>query len=162
MIEKRLALSDAYKLYAKRGGTLSEKVYNSVVRDFNERAMEEVFKGKVWDLGSNLSAIWIARFERTFKRRRIDWNASNKLKAELLAEGKTLFSKENQSGEMWLVYCTDDDYYRFFWNKIRANVSNKTAYSFRPTEGPNGNKKKLIRLLKSTPISYRLFKLHTY
>lgn len=153
---KRHTLRKAYKIYLKDGGILSYDVYRAIVCEFNKASLEQILEGRILELGTNLAAIGIARVPRTGKR--VDWVESNKLKEELIAEGKTPYHKErNPNGEKWYVYYTDDHYFRFHWDKYRCVIKNKTAYSFIPTQGPNGNSRKLAKLLKDNPFAQNRF-----
>ncbi len=146
---------DIYKHYAELGGDLPYKDFREIICAFNEEAMRQILDGRELNMGKGLSRLSIMRIERDFKRLVIDWENSNKLKAELLAEGEELFSKDNPDGVKWFVFFTDDWYLRFYWEKKRCSLKNRSAYRLDIT--PN-NKSRLKQLLKDDSFAYLNFR----
>jgi len=146
---------DIYAYYIKGGGTLSWEQWRDAISSFNEAAMDSIiYDGRELEMGFNLSRLSILRIDRNHAAPRVDWIATKNLKAELLAEGKTLMSDENPDGAPYLVYYTDDWYCRFFWEKRNCKIRNKSAYRFDASRGLKGNKGKLIRLLKTDSLAH--------
>lgn len=144
-----LTLTHAFEYYKEQGGTLSYEQYREIAEEFNKMAVEELLKGHRIRLPARLGYIQIIRIHRSFKRPLVDWKASYDLKAKLEAEGKKLYDKETGKGEKWIVYFTDDYYFRYYWSKKNCKVRNKSVYRFVPTRGKVGAKDKLTALLKS-------------
>ena len=69
-----------------------------------------------------------------------------------------LYDNATQEGTKWHIYYTDKDYYRYYWNKGRCKIPNKSVYKFIPTRGIKGNKEKLTNLLKEDDLAYLKFK----
>ena len=69
-----------------------------------------------------------------------------------------MYSKDSGKGIKWHVYYTDSFYCRYYWNKGKCRIPNKSAYRFTPTRGLKGNKEKLINLLKTDELAYLKFK----
>jgi|SRR5690625_522692 len=146
---------DIYRDYVASGGELDEALFHSICEEFNERVMDEViYKGREFNMGERLSTIEVVVADRNFNSPMVNWNESNKLKEELLSEGKELYSKDNPDGEKWFVYHTDDWYCKFHWNKSRCVVQNKSVYRFTPTRGKVGNKTKLKNFLREDQLAY--------
>jgi len=145
-----------YKHYVERGGDLQYKLFREINCEFNEEVMRQILEGREFDMGKGLSRLSIMRIDRDFIRPMIDWKSSHELKAELLAEGETLYSKDNPDGVKWFVYFTDEWYLRFYWEKKRCLIKNKTAYRFDATWG---NKGKLKDMIKNDSLAYRKFRV---
>jgi len=145
-----------YKHYVERGGDLSYRLFKEILSAFNEEAMDQILDGRELDMGKGLSRLSIMRIDRDFNRPTIDWKSSNELRDELLAEGESLYSKDNPDGVKWFVYFTDEWYLRFYWEKKRCQIKNRSAYRFDATWG---NKGRLKDLLKSDPLAYRKFRV---
>lgn len=149
---------ELYKFYKNNGGILSKPIFSTLCQEFNQMVMEEiVLQGERFNMGEHLSTISIGRIERNFKNKQIDWAASNERKEELLSQGKELYDHKTGEGEEWLIYFTNDWYCRFYWNKGKCKVPNKTAYRFKATRGKVGNKTKLKELLESDELAYLRF-----
>jgi hypothetical protein len=122
---------------------INYKQFNAVIGAFYKKVVEAILDGKTYNLGNRLGKIRIQRLKRSFKNPTIDWYETNKLKKE--------------TGETKFVYYTDEYYYRWYWQKKRCQVKNKTVYSFKPTRGENGITKKLAKKLKEDEFSYLLY-----
>jgi hypothetical protein len=150
---------EIYTFYQAKGGELSYSEWSSIVQEFNEMAMNEIIlKGGKLNLGANLSTLSIGRIKRNYHNQQVNWAESNKLKEQLLEEGKQLYDKETGKGEKWIVYFTNDWYCRFYWNKGNCKIPNKSVYRFVATRGKMGNKTKLKNLLRSDDLSYLSFR----
>ena len=94
-------------------------------------------------MGQRLGTIRIKKIPRTFNKPTIDWGETNRLKKQ---------------GIKQLVYYTDDFYYRWNWDKHRCLVKNKSVYTFAPTAGQRGNRKKLVEKLKTDEFAHLNYK----
>lgn len=147
-------LSDIYLDYLKKGGKIGKSTFKNIIADFNIMAMQAIiYEGRVLDMRCGLSNICIMQIKRSPNHPAIDWYESNKLKQQLLAEGKELYNEETGKGEQWLVYFTDDKYCRFYWSKKFVKLPNKSVYRFEPTRGLKGNKEMLKEHLRKHPIN---------
>lgn len=135
---------DMYKYFVKNhpGTSVTYLQYRYVVSRFNKLLSEAVLSGKTVNLGKRLGKLKICKIRRTFKKKIVDFGATRKLKAK---------------GIDRVVYFTDDYYYRWCWKKVSAKVKNKSVYKFKPSSGPNGNKKRLARLLKEDEFAHLNF-----
>lgn len=142
-----LTLKDAYEDY-KDDGSLSYSQFREICHRFNLLAVDALLEGDRIELGHQLGYLQIIRIERSFKRPKVNWAKSRKLKQQLLKEGKELYDHETGQGHKWLVYYTDDYYFRYYWSKKNCKVRNKSVYKFIPTRGKKGAKTKLATLLQ--------------
>ena len=111
-------------------------------------------------MGNNLSTISIVRRERDPRSPRVDWGESNKYKQELLDNGEEIYDHITELGKKWFIYHTDEFYCKYYWNKGKCKIPNKSVYRFDATRGLKGNKDKLIALLKEDDLAYLKFKKH--
>lgn len=149
---------ELYKFYKNQGGILSKEIFFTLCQEFNQEVMDKIIlEGERFPMGNDLSSISIGRIKRNYSNKQVDWAASNKLKKELLADGKELYNDKTGEGHKWLVYFTNDWYCRFYWNKGRCKVPNKSAYKFVATRGAVGNKTKLKDMLEEDELAYLKF-----
>jgi|TARA_A100001391_G_scaffold100558_1_gene66841 hypothetical protein len=151
-------LEDIYNDYCNTNENIDKTIFKAICSDFNIKTVEDILEGGTFNMGNNLSTLSIRRTERDPRSPRIDWGESNKYKKELLENGKTLYSKHTEKGVKWYIYYTDKFYCRYYWNKGKCRIPNKSAYRFTPTRGLKGNKEKLINLLKTDDLAYLKFK----
>ncbi|NCC41890.1 MAG: hypothetical protein EOM21_21270 [Gammaproteobacteria bacterium] len=140
--------ADMYEYFIKLhpATTITEDRYKKILNECFKYIVEQILEGHVVKLGQRLGELSIKKVRRKFKegvKPPIDWGATNKYKKEI--------------GENKIIYFTDDFWYRFYWKKKVCQVPNKTVYSFIPTKGPNGNRKKLVEKLKSDEFASLLY-----
>ena len=152
---------EIYEHYQERGGNLPYHVFNRLITEFNYRVMSRILRGEEFQMGKELSKLSIIRIPRNYRKRAIDWGASNKLKKKFLEEGKTLYSKQNPDGEKWLIHRTDEWFTKFYWRKQDCELRNRSAYRLDITRGKRGNKTRLSNLLSNDPLAYLNFPLST-
>lgn len=149
-----------------KASILTNEISKEILYKFNEKLSNEiVMKGYTFALGFQMGNIRIkkVRCDRRVKKR-IDWGATNKKKAEIIASGGLPYKVEerNEAGEItkdnggipYFVYHTNDFDYLWHWNKKRVTVLNSAYYKFRPTYynntvtgGTLGNVNKLKQLV---------------
>ena len=152
-------LRDIYKVYSTEvNKPVDSLTFRDICSEFNIGIMDYILEGKEFNLGSNLSSISVTRQDRDPRNPRIDWGESNKYRKELLEEGKDIYDASTGKGESWFIYHTDPFYCKFYWNKGRCKIKNKSVYRFDATRGIKGNKEKLIKLLKTDELAYLKFK----
>tara|TARA_R100000234_G_C4915500_1_gene141783 strand:+ start:89 stop:559 length:471 start_codon:yes stop_codon:yes gene_type:complete len=151
-------LEDIYNDYCTTNKNIDKTIFKAICSDFNIEVMDNILEGGKFNMGNNLSTLSIRRTERDPRSPKIDWGESNKYKKELLDSGQKLFNKTTGKGVKWHIYYTDSFYCRYYWNKGKCRVPNKSAYRFTPTRGLKGNKEKLINLLKTDELAYLKFK----
>jgi len=136
---------DIFKYYQKNnpGTYVTYTQFKYILSLFNKKAAAYILQGRVLNLHNRLGKIRIKKVKRNFNSKTVDWLESNNLK---------------KRGIMKLVYFTDDYWYRWYWEKRTCTIPNKSVYSFRPTGGDNGNRKSLVRLLKSDEFAHLNFK----
>lgn len=141
-------------------GDLTYKEFKAACAEFNIAAMDRILEGEELNMGHRISTLSVIRIKRDFKNPNVNWKASNELKEEIIEEGGRPRSDENPDGEDWLVYYDDPWYARFYWQKSRCQIPNKTAYRFDATRGDKGNKTALHQLLVENKESGRLAHLN--
>ena len=152
-------LRDVYKAYSREcKHPVDSLTFRDICSQFNIEIMDYILEGKEFNMGHNLSTISITRHDRDPRNPRIDWGERNKYRKELLAEGKDIYDPDTDKGENWFIYHTDPFYCKFYWNKGRCKIKNKSVYRFDATRGIKGNKEKLIKLLKTDELAYLKFK----
>tara|TARA_R100000900_G_scaffold139214_1_gene118726 strand:- start:213 stop:683 length:471 start_codon:yes stop_codon:yes gene_type:complete len=151
-------LEDIYNYYCETEEDIDKTIFKAICSDFNVLTIDSILEGGTFNMGNNLSTLSIKRTSRDPRSPRIDWGESNKYKKELLDDGQVLFNKETDKGVKWHIYYTDGFYCRYYWNKGRCRIPNKSAYKFTPTRGLKGNKEKLIKLLHTDELAYLKFK----
>lgn len=132
---------DIYNHYKKTnpGTDITYTQLKYVLSLFNKKAIEYILQGGSLNFHNRLGKLRIKKIKRNFNRKTIDWQETNKLKAQ---------------GINKYVFYTDDYWYRWFWEKRTCTIPNKSVYSFRPTGGDDGNRKKLVHLLKSDEFAH--------
>ena len=91
-------------------------------------------------LGGILGRVVIDTFNNKGRKRGIDWGESNKIKTELLKQGKTLYketknedgTKSNNGGEKWLITYNHKDF-DAFWKWKSMSSSLVKTHRFKPT-----------------------------
>lgn len=139
-------MEDVYKEFIKEhpDTILSYKMFKSIISQFNKKAAQKILEGHTLWLGHKLGNIRIKKIERAnYSKPAIDWGETNKLKKQGIEKH---------------VYFTDNFYFRWFWEKARCQVTNKSVYRFRPSGGPNGNRRALVNLLKQDEFAMLNFK----
>tara|TARA_Y100001973_G_C5166274_1_gene316340 strand:+ start:975 stop:1448 length:474 start_codon:yes stop_codon:yes gene_type:complete len=151
-------ITNIYNEYINENDYIDKKAFIDLCSEFNILIVEHLLDGKPFKLGNNLSYIQIVRMNRDPRSPRVDWLESNKYKKELLDKSVKLYDKETGEGQKWQIYYTDEHYFKYYWNKGKCRVPNKSVYKFTATRGLKGNKEKLTKLLKSDDLAYLKFK----
>lgn len=141
----KYSVKDMYKAFKATypESDIPYALYSYTIEKFNKKIIDKVLEGKVFYFGHNLGSVRIKRVKRNFNKPTINWCETNKLKAQGINKH---------------VYFTDDYWYRWYWDKYRAKIKNKTVYKFEPTKGDSGARKKLIRLLNTDEFAHQNFK----
>lgn len=163
---RRHSTKDSFKLYQSLNPKtkLPYWMYKEVIARVLKKAADAVIFGAMFNLQNNLGYVRIRKIKRNFMKSVPDWGASNKLKNQLISEGKQVKNQDNPNGEEWIVYFTDPWYLRWAWvKKGVCRVKNQSVYEFRPTAnrsktaGDNsieklGNKGKLVLANRLNPV----------
>jgi len=141
----RFSAVHMYKYYIKNNpaSDVTYTLFKYTVSKFFKKSVIKILDGETFYLGHKLGTIRIKRVERDFSRPTIDWYETNKLKAEGISKH---------------IYYTDDDWCRWCWEKNKAPLKNKSVYKFNPSEGRNGNKKALVKRLKTDEFAHLNYK----
>lgn len=151
---------DIHASYENYYEEINKSLFTDICHEFNMLILDYILDGKSFNMGNNLSSLSIIRRERDPRSPRIDWGESNKYKKELLEEDQDLYDNITGKGVKWHIYHTDSFYCKYYWNKGKCKVKNKSVYRFDATRGVKGNKEKLINLLKEDDLAYLKFKKH--
>lgn len=133
---KTHTVADSYKLYKelKPESNIPYWMYKEVLSRVFKKVSNAVIFGNTFNLQNSLGCIRIKKIKRNYKKLVPDWGASNKLKKELIAQGKIPKDQDHPDGEEWMVFHSDPWYLRWAW--IKAGVcktKNQSVYMFRPT-----------------------------
>lgn len=147
LYEERLGAKDMYKAYVNLNPDtdITYPLYRTILETFNKKLADRILEGEKFNLGHRLGYIYIKKIKRTPSSKVINWS-----------ETKALWKEEGI--KKGFVYYTDDYYYRWNWEKKKAQVKNKSVYKFVPTGGKLGLKNKLVKVLKSNPFASTLYK----
>ena len=139
------SIKDMYVAYKKDNpeSDTTYALYTYIIEKFNKKVIDVILSGKVFYLGHGLGSIRIKKIKRNYNRPTIDWYETNKLKKEGINNH---------------VYYTDEYWYRWYWDKYRAKVSNKTVYRFDPMKGPTGSRKRLVKHLRNDEFAHLNYK----
>jgi hypothetical protein len=151
---------DIHASYENYYEEINKSLFTAICHEFNMLILDYILDGKSFNMGNNLSSLSIIRRERDPRSPRIDWGESNKYKKELLEEDQDLYDNITGKGVKWHIYHTDSFYCKYYWNKGKCKLKNKSVYRFDATRGVKGNKEKLINLLKEDDLAYLKFKKH--
>lgn len=140
--ESRYGAKDMYQAFKKQNPDtdITYPLYRTILEKFNQKLADRLLEGAVFNLGHRLGVMFIKKIRRSPKSKVINWNETHKMWAE-------------QNEKQGFVYYTDEFYYRWNWEKRKAQVKNKSVYKFEPTGGKIGLKKKLVERLKSNPFA---------
>lgn len=147
LYEDRLGAKDMYKAYKKKNPDtdITYPLYRTILETFNTKLSDTILEGNKFNLGSRLGYLYIKKIKRNPDSKVINW-----------METKALWKEEGV--KKGFVYYTGDYYYRWNWEKKKAQVKNKSVYKFIPTGGKRGLKTKLVNRLKSNPFASTLYK----
>ncbi len=129
-------VEEKFQLKAKKTGITSYKTYAKILDEFNKRLVDELIKGYHLNL-TTFGKVGIQKKKR--KGMNIDWNESNKRKAQLIAEGKTPYKilgyDENKKpisngGEEYRSYHTGQYHYWLAWNRTGSVLKDYEKYPF--------------------------------
>jgi hypothetical protein len=143
-----LTAKEMYSEFKKTHPEVSYFMYKETLSRINKELSSLILEGHTLKLSKyKLGNIRIKKVKRRFVKPRINWGESMKRKNEGIAE--------------YFVYYTDDVWFRWYWEKSKCSVKNKSVYSFAPTisnSSKDGNKNKLTNLLKTNPLAALNFK----
>lgn len=136
---------DIYNYYKKNnpGIDTSYTQFKYILSQFNKKAVVHILQGRSLNFHNRLGRMRIKKVKRNFNSKTVDWLETNKLQKQ---------------GINKLVFYTDDYWYRWYWEKRTCTIPNKSVYSFRPTGGDDGNRKKLVHLLKTDEFAHLNFR----
>lgn len=152
-------LKDSYAFYKANNDTkVTCKQYENICVTLNVAVSNFILEGGTFEMGSHLSTIYIARYERTF---RLNENGTPKLPVNWLETRKLA-----AQGIKKFVYFTDKYFCGWRWSRGFCTVPGKGAYKFKASRtngvtSKDGNINKLVTLLKSDELAYLRFKLIT-
>jgi len=145
---------------------MSEAEFRDILYRFNQGVRDRLVNdAKVINMKSYMGFMYIQKIPRFSEKfsskssRMPNWNESNKYKAELIDKGIQIKDKNHPDGKNWIIYYTDDYYFRYCWSKKKGacRVKNHTFYSFVPTNGLKGAKKQLINANKNNPFLHKTY-----
>jgi hypothetical protein len=117
--------------------------YKYAYVELNTEFSKAILLGADMDFGAGVGRIYIKEKVRNFLNEQctkaINWGESNKVKAQLLADGKTLYNETtNPDGVKWHVKHTEDFSYWWWWECNLPHIPTARFYKFIPTSFMNG------------------------
>lgn len=144
-----ITLKDIYATHYKptQDKPVSFKEFKRIWVEFIDLSVEELLlEGKPLAMTAGMSDLRVVRRKRNPKYRRVDFNETRKL-------------REEDPTFKGVVYWIDQDWWcRYLWKKSRCRIKNKSKWSFRPTRGDKGLKKRLSSYLQSHELAYLTFR----
>jgi hypothetical protein len=130
---------------------MDKDLFKEIIYRFNTKVSDEILKGYVFRPGFGIGNTRIKKVRTdNRKKKRVNWNESNKAKAKIIAEGNIPFKvterdedgkpTANNGGIKWLVYFDTLFDYLWHWGKKTATSLNVPYYKFRPTKYNNTSK----------------------
>jgi hypothetical protein len=116
-----------------RGSKLTPLEFKFIYKMYNFHMSNATLLGyRKFYLGGVLGRIVIDTFNNQGRKRGIDWGESNKIKEQLLAQGKELYTKEKGYGEKWLITYNHKEF-DAFWKWKSMSTALVRTHSFKPT-----------------------------
>lgn len=190
-IWKRTGVStkELFEVYKNEGGKLPYMKYKKIIELFHKKVTDKVVTiGYEFQLPYHSGLLKVVQLVRKYKvlengniKASPDWGTSNKLKAELIANGELpleMYKNENKKiignngGKPWIVYYTTTTYFSWVFvnhifqknwfeftfqitdgnaEKLSAGINDNSYLLFKVREN-NGSNKDLIQL-RNTPKS---------
>lgn len=162
-----LAVNKLISRAEKRISVIKEDVvnrdlYKQVLNQLNIGLEDAILnQGYCYTWGSGIGHIKIIRKERNHRTPVVNWGESNKLKEQLIAEGKLPYKAikdetgkkiGDNGGEPWFVYFTNDVDYWWGWNRD-GRTPNLVYYSFIPGRIAKEN----LNVTKKNPVIAALY-----
>lgn len=137
----KLGPKEMFADYTKQnpGTQVTYTLYKYIISQFFKKAVKKILAGFTFYLGNNLGLIRIKKVPRSFENPTINWEETNKLKAQGINKH---------------VFFTDDWWYRWYWDKSKVALKNKSVYKFHATKGETGNTKLLSRTIKNDEFAH--------
>lgn len=135
------------------------KTFSTIIREFNIDISTEILKGYKFSPGSRLGIFNLIKDIRRGKT--VNWGESNKYRQRLIDQGKVPFDKElAPHGEEWLIFYTDNTYYKWKWFKNGASqyVKHIGNFVFKPVTANRRNIAKVVKEDKFIPENYVTYK----
>lgn len=152
------------EIYSKVDVNLSEEIKGNIVRDFFREVMRKVVSEGMRFEYPGLGTIKVFRKNRV--KATVDFPATRKAKAEVLARGGTIYevlerdekgniTKDN-GGEKYMVFDTSPYYYVFNIGKRCYLGYDTHTYKYKPSIAKEGCVKLLSKFVKENPIKAQL------
>lgn len=161
---------DMYRFYCTENpdNTIPYWMYKEVLTRYNKKVSDAIIFGSFLNLGANLGYLLIRKIRRNYDKPKPDWGESNKIKKQLIADGKVPKDQTHPQGEEWIKFYSDPWYLRWAWMKSTCRVKNQSVYAFAPTSnrsktagdnslGKLGNKGKLVLANRKNPTLHLLY-----
>jgi len=152
------------KLKNKRTVVMTYQLFSKIVKTYFLYAKQAVIQGEVLKLGNRMGKITMARIQRNFNNKQVDFGATGKQPKIWSEEKQRMIASK-------VIYHVSDDYCIVKWFKTRS-VKNDYLYEFEPAKQGAGHRvgfnSLLSDALKETPllkfkyVYYPLVKLTDY
>jgi hypothetical protein len=114
------------KLKHKKVEVINYKLFIAIVTDYFERAKEAIVQGEVLHLKNRLGKICMARIQRNFNRKTVNFHKTNQY--PFIIDPVTGKKRREK-----VIYLTDDEWYKVTWLKLRG-IKNEYFYEFAPVK----------------------------
>ena len=134
------------KIEEVRTHRMDYDTYKAILDTYDNLLVCYLLDGKIYPFGSGIGTIYLREKKRNYNKKVVDYRASLKEKARLIANGEIPFNKEDKekteaegkvyNGKDWLIYRYEEFSYWLFWSKNKY-VKNSIFYSFVPSKANN-------------------------
>ncbi len=149
------------KVRALKKQILPYTVYKAVITGFNKRIASKIVNNNYeFNLIPSFGSISVVRTESLKKK--VNWGASDKKKAEILAKGGIPYLKAeaentpNYKGEKWLVYHPLINFY-FYWKKYKKYRAYVKDFTYKPARGKVSIVKQLQNVKDNRELALSLY-----
>ena len=121
---------------------ISNDIYRGILDTYDALLAGYLLDGKNYPVGSGIGSLYIREKNRSYRKKVVNYEASNKERIRLLEEGLIPYRKKDEDkaiaegreykGIKWLIYWYDKTSYWLNWQKSKF-VKNVILYKFVPT-----------------------------
>jgi hypothetical protein len=151
----RITAREMYVTYIKnnKDSILTYKKFRAVFREIYKEAVTECLNGEEFNFCAGVGTLSVVK---PLKKFRIDESGNIRNLYVNYDETRKL---RKQGDEDSVVYFTESFYYKWHYRKaLTGGIPHKSLWSFVPTDGPTGIKRRIAKHLRENPRAHLNFK----